>query len=138
MELSNYTLCLRGDTLGSDRWINAMAAGTALIAVIDNFNELDWLPSPHAVPWRDLVITIPRQKFHEDPAAAIRHVIETTSDARLHELQRVSRHYAADLDWSAYHSRTLENMLVEASTIPCSFFDNKSRPSRVIAETEAK
>lgn len=32
-EASNYTLCLRGDTLGTDRVINGMAAGTAIIMV---------------------------------------------------------------------------------------------------------
>ena len=31
MEKSNYTLALRGDSFGSDRWFQAMAAGTALI-----------------------------------------------------------------------------------------------------------
>ena len=31
MEKSNYTLALRGDSHGSDRWFQAMAAGTALI-----------------------------------------------------------------------------------------------------------
>ena len=31
LEKSNYTLALRGYSLGSDRWFQAMAAGTALI-----------------------------------------------------------------------------------------------------------
>ena len=31
MEKSNYTLALRGDSYGSDRWFQAMVAGTALI-----------------------------------------------------------------------------------------------------------
>ena len=31
MEKSNYTLALRGDSYGSDRWFQAMVAGTAII-----------------------------------------------------------------------------------------------------------
>jgi hypothetical protein len=119
MENSNFTLCLRGDTLGSDRWINAMVAGTALIAVANSRAELKWLPFPKVVPWHEIVIVIPRSKFHEDPARALREVIQATPAHRLQRLQNLSRHYAADLDWSSTNSRTLENMLREAVNIPC-------------------
>jgi hypothetical protein len=127
-ELSNYTLCLRGDTLGSDRWINAMAAGTALIQVAEDVKTaLDWLPFQNAIPWKDLVITIPTKSFRKDPAAAIRQVLATTSEERLLELQRLSLHYATDLDWSAYHSRTLENLIHEAVSVPCAEFDKEEK-----------
>ena len=50
-ERSNYTLVLRGDNAASDRWIQAMAAGTALVSVVDEKrSELEWLPHRHAVP----------------------------------------------------------------------------------------
>lgn len=127
-ERSNFTLCLRGDSLGSDRWINAMAAGTALIQVAEDVKTaLDWLPFQNAIPWKDLVITIPTKSFRKDPAAAIRQVLATTSEERLLELQRLSLHYAADLDWSAYHSRTLENLIHEAVSVPCAKFDKKNK-----------
>ncbi|UPR02059.1 hypothetical protein HOP50_08g53830 [Chloropicon primus] len=119
MEQSNYTLCLRGDTLGSDRWVNGMAAGTALIAVVDEDKDLDWLPFPDAVPWRSLVITIQRSTFRRDPAAALRQVMKDTSTERLAELQQLSRHYLADLDWSSYKSRAVDNLLREAISVPC-------------------
>lgn len=119
-EQSNYTLCLRGDTLGSDRWINAMTAGTALIQVADNIQEaLSWLPFPAAVPWQDLVITIPRKSFHQDPAGAIRHVLNSTTESQLLNLQKLSLHHAADLDWTAHHSRVLENLLYEVLHTAC-------------------
>eukprot|EP00929_Paragymnodinium_shiwhaense_P027420 TRINITY_DN16099_c0_g1_i5.p1 TRINITY_DN16099_c0_g1~~TRINITY_DN16099_c0_g1_i5.p1 ORF type:complete len:193 (-),score=21.31 TRINITY_DN16099_c0_g1_i5:222-800(-) len=42
-----YTLLLRGDTFSGDRWFQAMAAGTALLAVVeDGDRELEWLPFP--------------------------------------------------------------------------------------------
>jgi hypothetical protein len=133
-ELSNYTLCLRGDTLGSDRWINAMVAGTAIIQVAeggDAEKALAWLPFQSVIPWKDLVITIPTKSFRKDPAAAIRHVLATTSEERLLELQRLSLHYATDLDWSAYHSRMLENLIRGAVSVPCAKFDQKNnKPAR--------
>jgi len=125
-ELSNYTLCLRGDTLGSDRWMNAMAAGTALIQVADNRKKaLEWLPFPKAVPWEEMVLTIKRKDYLRDPAKSIRHIIETTTEERLLELQRLSLYHTADLDWTAHHSRTLENLINEAHTIPCKQFQNQ-------------
>lgn len=125
-ELSNYTLCLRGDTLGSDRWINAMTAGTALIQVADNVDEaISWLPFPNVIPWKDLVITIPRKKYLEDPAKALLDVIENTPESRLLELQQLSLYYAADVDWTAHNSRVTENLVHEALDVPCKAFDTK-------------
>ena len=127
-EASNFTLCLRGDTLGSDRWIQGMTAGTALIQVADDVDEaLDWLPFPHAVPWKDIVITIPRKDYLKDPAKSIRHVLESTSEERLLELQQLSLYHAADLDWTAHHPRVLENLLHEAVHVSCSVHDKYVR-----------
>lgn len=119
-ELSNYTMCLRGDTLGSDRWIQGMSVGTALIQVTDNKKRaLSWLPFPDVVPWQDIVITIDRATYLKDPAKSVRHVMETTTEERLLELQHLSLYYYADVDWSAHHSRMLENMIREAVTVSC-------------------
>ena len=43
-----------------------------------------------------------------------------TSPQRLQHLQNLSRYYVADLDWEAFHSRALTNMLREALATPCS------------------
>lgn len=123
-ELANYSLVLRGDTLGSDRWINAMTAGTALISVVKQEADLDWLPFPDIIPWRDFVITIDENDFNSDPARTIRNVLESTSEKRLFELQKLSLKYAADLDWTAHNSRTLENVLRTAVRTPCSKMPN--------------
>ena len=34
--------------------------------------------------------------------------------------QPTERYYVADLDWNAFHSRTLENLLAETLAVPCS------------------
>lgn len=125
-ERSNFTLCFRGDTLGSDRWINAMTAGTALIYVVDSAKDLEWLPFPSKIPWGDFVITILRDAFLRDPIGAIK-AATNISSVRLEELQRISRHYAVDLDWTAHNSRTLVNFLDESLHVPCT--GTKMRPS---------
>ena len=126
-EESNYTLCLRGDTLGSDRWINGIVAGTALIQVIASEDDWNWLPFPDLIPWKKIVITIWEDDFLKDPAGSIRKVIETTSEDRLLKLQELSRYYAADLDWMAHNSRVLENLIHDAMSVPCRAFDAKPK-----------
>ena len=123
-EKSNYTLCLRGDTLGSDRWINGMAAGTALIQVIADDSGWDWLPFPNIIPWKEFVITIWEKAYLKDPAGSIRKVMERISEERLLELQRLSLHYVADLDWMAHNSRVLENIIRDAYSVSCKAFDD--------------
>jgi hypothetical protein len=118
-EWSNFTLLLRGDTLGGDRLINAMAAGTALIFVVEDDRDLEWMPFPQVVPWNDLILKIYRRDFVQDPARCLRRTVEGTSPRRLQELQDLSRAYVAALDWTATGSRTLENMIYEAATISC-------------------
>ena len=140
-QASNFTLAMPGDTAGSDRWINGMVAGTVMIQIEKPWNNnplfeqstWTWHPFPCAVPWRDIVLTIPRHEFMASPSKAIRAVmnsvmttttIESSSPSpRLLELQRRTLYHAADLDWTAYHSRALENLLREAYFIPCTAFD---------------
>ncbi|HIE70766.1 MAG TPA: hypothetical protein EYP98_11660 [Planctomycetes bacterium] len=109
--------------MGSDRWINAMTAGAALLTIVANKSnpsaELGWLPFPEAVPWRQLVQTIEREYFERDPAAAIQSTIAEVSPTQLANLQNLSRHHAADLDWTAHGSRALENLLRESLSVPC-------------------
>ena len=70
-----------------------------------------------------MVITIPREDYLKDAAKSIRHVLENTSEERLFALQQLSLHHAADLDWTAHHSRVLENLLYEAINVPCAAHD---------------
>ena len=127
MQNSNFTLCLRGDTLGSDRWINAMVSGTALITVGTSVADLNWLPFPDVVPWKEMVIIIPRAEFYRDPVASLCKIIQGTSLSRLVELQNMSRYYADDLDWSGSNSRVVNNLIKEATTISCKSHANYLR-----------
>lgn len=124
MQNSNFTLCLRGDTLGSDRWINAMVSGTALLAVGDSITDLDWLPFPDAVPWKEIVLLIPRAEFHRDPVGCLRKIMQDMPVTRLRELQKLSRYYADDLEWSSPHSRVVSNLIRETMSISCNRHTN--------------
>ena len=69
---SNFSLALRGDDEGSDRFQNAMVENTLLVAVIEKFDrDVGWMPFPDMIPWRDIVITIPRARFQADPVGEI-------------------------------------------------------------------
>ena len=126
LERSNFTLLLRGDTPGGDRWFQAMAAGTALIQVIESERTWDWLPFPCAIPWKEMVLSIPRHKFMQDPMKSVNDLLSSVTEERLLELQHLSLHYAADIDWTAHNSRVLENFLKESLHIRCSSFEEKS------------
>lgn len=95
---SNFSLALRGDDEGGDRFQNAFIAGAILVAVIEDF-ELDvgWLPFPDFIPWKDIVITIPRNKFQANPASEVNKLREIPE----HELQKkreLMKLYAATID----------------------------------------
>lgn len=123
MEKSNYTLALRGDTYGSDRWSQAMVAGNALIQVVDGEKAWDWLPFPCSVPWRDIVLTIPKDKYMSCPATSVKELIYSVKDETQHRLQQSSLYYATDIDWTSYNSRVLENFLRESYYVPCRDFE---------------
>ena len=123
MEKSNYTLALRGDSPGGDRWFQAMVAGTALIQVLKSERTWDWLPFPCAIPWRDFVLSIPRKQYMREPIKSVKELISNVTEKKLLKLQNLSIYYAADIDWMAHNSRVLENFLWEAYYIPCRDFE---------------
>ena len=99
--------------------------GTALIHVEGENNRYtwDWLPFPCAVPWRDIVLSIPFDKYMDDPVKSLNELMSNVTEERLLHLQRASLHYAADIDWTAHNSRVLENFLRESYHIPCRIFE---------------
>ena len=112
VESSNYTLALRGDTPGSDRWVNGIAAGTAMIQVsLEKGSPWDWHPFPCAVPWKDIVKTIPRVEFMSDPTGSVNKLLSSIEETELLEIQRRTLYHAADVDWNAHNPRVLENFL---------------------------
>ena len=123
MEKSNYTLALRGDTYGSDRWSQAMVAGNAIIQVVEGEEAWGWLPFPCAIPWRDIVLSIPRDKYLNDPAKSLTDLISNVTEMTLLRLQQSSIYYASDIEWTTHNSRVLENFLRESYYIPCRDFE---------------
>ena len=91
--------------------------------VLGDERAWDWLPFPCAIPWRDFVLSIPRDKFMQDPVDSVKQVISNVSEERLLQLQQLSIYHAADIDWTAHHSRVLENLLREAYYVPCRSFE---------------
>ena len=132
LEKSNFTLLLRGDSPGGDRWFQAMTAGTVLIQVIESEKTWDWLPFPCAVPWRDMVLSIQRDSFMQDPVKSVNEVISSVTEERLLELQKLSINYATDIDWTAYNSRVLDNLLRESYYIRCRSFEEYTCVSKAI------
>lgn len=111
-----------------------MIAGTALIHVdmglvskgYGNFKWLgtwNWLPFPCAIPWKDFVLSIPFNKYMNDPVKSLNELMTSVTEERLLELQNASLYYAADIDWTAHNSRVLENFLRESYYIPCRRFE---------------
>ena len=91
--------------------------------VIDDERAWDWLPFPSVIPWRDMVLTISRDKFLQNPVESVRELISSVTEKRLLHLQQLSLHHATDIDWTAHKSRVLENMLQESYNIPCRSFE---------------
>ena len=96
--------------------------------VIDNEKAWDWLPFPCAIPWKDMVLTISRDNFLQDPVGSVKELIANISEERLFQLQQLSLYHAADIDWTAHYSRVLENFLKESFHIRCSSFEEQTCP----------
>ena len=113
-----------------------MAAGTALVQVIESERTWDWLPFPCAIPWKEMVLSIPRHKFMQDPMKSVNDLLSSVSEERLLELQHLSLRYAADIDWTAHNSRVLDNFLLESYHIRCRSFEEHSCVSKAVQQHE--
>ena len=80
-----------------------------------------------------MVLSIPREEFMQDPVKSVNELISSVSEERMLELQQLSIHYATDIDWTAYNSRVLENLLRESYYIRCRSFEEHICTSKVIA-----
>ena len=93
------------------------------LQVIEDEKAWDWLPFPCAIPWRDIVLTIYRDEFLQNPVESITKLISSITEERLLQLQKLSNYHAADIDWTAHNSRVLDNLLRESYYIPCRSFE---------------
>ena len=91
--------------------------------VLGDVRAWDWLPFPCAIPWRDIVLTIYRDEFLQNPVESITKLISSMTEERLLQLQKLSYYHAADIDWTAHNSSVLENFLRESYHIPCKIFE---------------
>ena len=69
------------------------------------------------------MLSIPKDKFMEDPTKSVKDLISDITEERLLELQQLSTYYATDIDWAAHNSRVLDNFLRESYHIPCKTFE---------------
>tara|TARA_R110002050_G_scaffold171464_3_gene303487 strand:- start:428 stop:712 length:285 start_codon:yes stop_codon:yes gene_type:complete len=70
-ERTVFELCLPGGTPGSDRWINAIAAGSIPVAIDDGHSLLEWFPFKRQIPWNKIVVFLDAGKFMADPVKTI-------------------------------------------------------------------
>ena len=92
----------------------------------------DWLPFPCAIPWREIVLSIPGDKYMEDPVKSLKELMSNITEERLVQLQQASLRYTADIDWAAHNSRVLENFLRESYHIPCQEFERSIGVSKSV------
>jgi hypothetical protein len=122
-EKSNFSLVLRGDTPGSDRWQNSMAAGAIPVGVGANRQEiLGWLPFQSMIPWDDIVISIPRSEFIASAVGSTNKLL-SIPEKEIQRKRALMRLYHADYDWAAYQTRMPDNFIREAFVTKCSFYN---------------
>ena len=118
---SNFSLVLRGDTAGADRWQNSIVAGTIPVGVGDSYADvLGWAPFQQVVDWAGMSIVIDRKGvWQESPPRAINTLLQIPEEV-LAAKRQLMDHHRADLDWAAHGTRVPENVLLEAATCACS------------------
>ena len=136
-EKTNFSLNLRGDTPGTDRIANALHACSIPVGIEpddDAPNAYFWLPYQDIVPWKDIIVTLPRKSYDQDPAKTVnslRDLNDTDIQNRLHLIDC----YRPDLLWTIRNSRKAENLIRQAYDVPC---DHYSPPKTSTEDKETK
>ena len=117
---SNFSLALRGDDEGGDRFQNALAAKAILVAVIENFQrDVEWLPFPDLIPWKDIVITFQRSQFQETPAQLVNSLSQIPEQELIKRRQLMDK-YAPAVDVAYGGGFTyIEYIMRTALATPC-------------------
>lgn len=124
-ENSKFSLCFRGDTLGSDCWINSILAGSIVVAIADSIDEaILWTPLKDIIPWSDLIIVMSREKFYENPIESINKLAEIPR-IEIEEKLILMKKHASDLSFISPNSRLVDNLISSASKVSCSHGTNK-------------
>ena len=105
--MASHEFCFvpRGDTPGSSRLFDAVAAGCIPVIVSDNIE----LPFRHAIPYKDFTFIIPEDDFIADPEGSLSRIVELTETdpGALHAMRNVMLRYAPELSYKAPGSRVL-------------------------------
>lgn len=124
-ENSKFSLCFRGDTLGSDCWINSILAGSIVVAVADSIDEaIHWTPFKDIIPWSDMIIVMSREKYYENPIESINKLAEIPRE-EIHEKLTLMNKHALDLSFISPNSRLVDNLISSASKAYYSCGTNK-------------
>ncbi len=118
-ENARFSLCFRGDTLGSDRWFNAFLSGTIIVAVGESVEEVvSWTPFQDVIPWKDVIVFIPRKEFNKNPVATINQLASLSGAVIQKKLKLMAKH-AADISFTASNSHVVDNIINAAIKTNC-------------------
>ncbi len=119
-EKAKFSLCFRGDTIGSDRWFNAFLSGTIIVTIGNSLEEVvSWTPFQEVIPWKDVIVFIPKTKYDANPVAAINDLAKLSQ----HDIERklvLMKKHAADISFIAPKSRLVDNIIQAAMKTNCS------------------
>eukprot|EP01040_Poterioochromonas_malhamensis_P002098 gene2098-2237_t len=126
-EASKFSLCFRGDTPGSDRWINAFLGGTLIVTVAETVEEaVSWAPFQSVIPWKEIVVWIPRAVYRNDPVKALNGLADLSLEDVVRRLDLMKNHIA-DLSFIAPESRFADNTIKEAIKCACHYYPHSNR-----------
>lgn len=118
-ETSAFSLNLRGDSAGSDRWMNSLMALCIPVAVGDRREVLDWLPFAHAIAWEEIIVRIERNTFRNDPVKALSDHLEGFTEKDILRFRKQIFSYLPHFDWGIPGSMMATNFLISAKAVKC-------------------
>lgn len=118
-ENSTFSLNLRGDSAGSDRWMNSLIALCIPVAVGDRREVLDWLPFAHAIAWEEIIVRIERNTFRSDPVKALSDHLEKFTEEDVRRLRKQIFSLLPHIDWGIPGSMMATNFLISAKAVKC-------------------
>lgn len=108
--MASHEFCFvpRGDTPGSSRLFDAVAAGCIPVIVSDHIE----LPFREIVPYPEFTFTIPEDDFISDPAGTLARIVNLalTNPGAIYAMREAMLRHAPSLNYKAPGSRVLQHM----------------------------
>ncbi len=102
-----------------------LLSGTIIVTVGESLEEvISWTPFQDVIPWKDIIVFIPRAKYNENPVVAINDLARLSQHDIERRLALMGKH-AADISFIAPKSRLVDNIIQAAMKTNCS--DHKLR-----------